>query len=636
MTTVVVMPGGFHPFHAGHAALYQSARRAFPDAEVFVAATNDTSTRPFPFAIKEKLAQLAGVESGHFVQVKSPFRAEEITSRFDPEKDVLIFVRSEKDENKPPQAGGVKKDGSPAYLQKLEQVDRIEPFKKHAYMAYLPTVEFGPGMTSATEIRAAWPKLNEKRKTALVMSLYPATQKNPRLAATVVKMLDAAIGTMSEAVMGGGIRPPPGGATSQPPGIRPPSASQPKPPPPPESDNWMAPHGDARNEYRMFRAGEKPAVIVRGEMTQVYDPLLSTGEYPFKRLTSQGRQDAFVVGQPTEQDRVKKIYMLVQTATDRAEAGDFSAYNNSNYHRTLGRLLGYPEDKITAFINHYFRDREDLAQTIYETGDAEFDAMMRKATGTEHADRLIKRLGQLGNMIVNNPKLWNRYSQAIDNNDIDWVIGLIQHQLNATKEEVVYLSRLFGEIGGGLGRLADFAWAVKEGTWVEDFLEPWEEYKKQGVAENQGWAATLENRDDRDYEADPELKRARLFAKQHYSQHSKDPDVAFDKWVMRSLKHSEEEDREQDQILKRLTAKIEQLAQRLQQVKSQQSLGEESGQMAGTPAVGGMTASYQQRENQPIDEDYVEEKWSNKYKSSINCSNPRGFSQKAHCAGRKK
>ena len=32
----------------------------------------------------------------------------------------------------------------------------------------------------------------------------------------------------------------------------------------------------------------------------------------------------------------------------------------------------------------------------------------------------------------------------------------------------------------------------------------------------------------------------------------------------------------------------------------------------------------------------VVEKWSKKYKKSINCSNPKGFSQKAHCAGRKK
>ena len=32
----------------------------------------------------------------------------------------------------------------------------------------------------------------------------------------------------------------------------------------------------------------------------------------------------------------------------------------------------------------------------------------------------------------------------------------------------------------------------------------------------------------------------------------------------------------------------------------------------------------------------LEEKWSQKYKSSINCSHPKGFSQRAHCAGKKK
>jgi len=32
----------------------------------------------------------------------------------------------------------------------------------------------------------------------------------------------------------------------------------------------------------------------------------------------------------------------------------------------------------------------------------------------------------------------------------------------------------------------------------------------------------------------------------------------------------------------------------------------------------------------------LEEEWSEKYKSSIDCKNPKGFSQKAHCQGRKK
>ena len=34
--------------------------------------------------------------------------------------------------------------------------------------------------------------------------------------------------------------------------------------------------------------------------------------------------------------------------------------------------------------------------------------------------------------------------------------------------------------------------------------------------------------------------------------------------------------------------------------------------------------------------EFITEKWTKKYKKSINCSSLRGFSQKAHCAGRKK
>ena len=32
----------------------------------------------------------------------------------------------------------------------------------------------------------------------------------------------------------------------------------------------------------------------------------------------------------------------------------------------------------------------------------------------------------------------------------------------------------------------------------------------------------------------------------------------------------------------------------------------------------------------------IDEEWSDKYKKSIDCNNPKGFSQKAHCQGKKK
>jgi hypothetical protein len=228
MKTLVIMPGGFHPFHAGHASLYQDAVEAFPGADVYVTASNDTSERSFPFAIKEKLARVAGVPAGRFVQVTSPFTSEEITSRYDPNDTVLIFVKSEKNSKngsdpegpfprevdpatgKLPLAKRGKRKGLPV-SDKLKYYagneKNLQPMSSNSYIAYLPTVPFGPGIKSGSEFRALWdrftkvlldpkstPEQKEKAtelKKELVMNMYPATQENPRLAVSVVKLMDA-------------------------------------------------------------------------------------------------------------------------------------------------------------------------------------------------------------------------------------------------------------------------------------------------------------------------------------------------------------------------------------------------------------------------------------------------------------
>lgn len=208
MRKLVIIPGGFHPFHAGHKALYDAARKAFPSADIYVAATADTSTRPFPFEVKQKLARLAGIPAHRFIQVKSPFRAQEITQHFDPKDTQLIFVRSEKDRDQQPQPGGVKRDGTPTYLQPYKR-NRPASMDQHGYMAYLPVVQFGPGMTSATEIRSKWPAMQPEQKSALVNTMYPDTQDNDRLTGVVVKMLDAVMSPQVDETLQG---PPVGGA----------------------------------------------------------------------------------------------------------------------------------------------------------------------------------------------------------------------------------------------------------------------------------------------------------------------------------------------------------------------------------------------------------------------------------------
>jgi hypothetical protein len=197
--TVVILPGGFHPFHPGHLSLYTSAQRAFPGADIFYAATNDKANRPFDIADKARLAQIAGVPAGHFVQVKSPFQAKEITANYDPATTVLVFARSEKDRDEPPHAGGIKKDGNPAYLQPYTK--NPAPMSQHGYMTYLPTVEFpaGPsGVTSATQVRNMWPKASPEQKAEIVGDLYP---KNPRGAHQI---LDKYLGEDAVAYMGAG------------------------------------------------------------------------------------------------------------------------------------------------------------------------------------------------------------------------------------------------------------------------------------------------------------------------------------------------------------------------------------------------------------------------------------------------
>ena len=173
---LVIIPGGFHPFHAGHKALYDAAVAQFPKADVFIAATDDKSSRPFPFKLKKTLAGIAGIPAHRFVQVKSPFQPREITDLYDPETTQLIFIRSDKDSGVSPLPGGFKKDGSASYLQPLKR-NKPENMKQHGFMTYLPTVQFGPGMTSATEIRGKWPTMSDDEKEDLIVNLYPMNSK---------------------------------------------------------------------------------------------------------------------------------------------------------------------------------------------------------------------------------------------------------------------------------------------------------------------------------------------------------------------------------------------------------------------------------------------------------------------------
>jgi len=642
MTTIVIMPGGFHPFHAGHYALYQSAQRAFPGAEVFVAATNDTSARPFPFAVKEKLAKLAGVEPGHFVQVRSPFRAEEITSKFDPARDRLIFVRSEKDADKPPQAGGVKRDGSAAYLQPLAGQTNIRPFKEHAYMAYLPTVEFGPGMTSATEIRTAWPALNEKRKTALVMSLYPQTQGNLKLADVVVKLLDAAIGTQevdegrkkkkSSRSLGGYFFPGYGyygGGDSGEGGGDGGGGG--------ESVNRGMAEGRLNEIYKMPPTKDSS----QGMTTWAYNDAVE------KKSPVLYRDDNVIIFKSNE-DLLR--YIILQNGNPVLYIG-FSKF-----------LDGYKSGTVATEI---VGRGKGLAQKAYLNASDILGVPIYSDTTQTDASRL----GIWDKLIQQYPDRIVGYDQKTNKN---LPLSLSDMGPVVNQNQPIYVDRNKKDTKKPISPSQRYRTRVLK-------LLP----TKQGVAE--GW---------KDVVAGGALALGALGAGAQTMPNINAQQVELtNKYYNALVQRAKEDGRELDRrTLNFLKAKAEDAAAlKLQQAspKKQQGFPAQGSErrvsrnidnfesqgvaenfadgrnpqdkgdakrhgintkasvssLRKTAKQGGRKGQLAhwlanmksgRAKNEDVDSDYIEEKWSAKYKSSINCADPKGFSQKAHCAGRKK
>ena len=186
---VAVMPGGFHPFHPGHKSLYDWAVKTFGQSNVYVAATNDTAARPFPFDVKKKLAAMAGVPESNFIQVKSPFNAMSYKDIVDSDT-ALVFVRSEKDKNEQPLPDQTKKNGEPGYLRSYTGKD-LNTSDEMGYMAYGPTINFdfsGMQIKSASELRATWPEMSDEDKLKAAKLMYGNG------APIAVKLLDQALG----------------------------------------------------------------------------------------------------------------------------------------------------------------------------------------------------------------------------------------------------------------------------------------------------------------------------------------------------------------------------------------------------------------------------------------------------------
>jgi hypothetical protein len=139
---IAVFPGRFQPMGRHHAATFKWLQDKFGKENSYIVTSDKVEMPKSPLNFSEKAAIASKYGFGDsIIRVKNPYKAEEVTSKHDPETTAIVFMVGKKDMEEDPRFKiGVKKDGTPGYFRKYEQGKKMEPFTKHGYLIVAPHV----------------------------------------------------------------------------------------------------------------------------------------------------------------------------------------------------------------------------------------------------------------------------------------------------------------------------------------------------------------------------------------------------------------------------------------------------------------------------------------------------------------
>lgn len=158
---IALYPGRFQPFGKHHAASFKWLESEFGGANCYIVTSNVTSLPKSPFSFKDKQDIISQYElNDRLVQVKHPYKSEEILSKLNPKDTAVVFMVGQKDMNTNPRFKiGKKVSGGDSYYQNYKKnKSNLKGFNEHGYLIVAPHISIkipGFGEMSGTTLRKA-------------------------------------------------------------------------------------------------------------------------------------------------------------------------------------------------------------------------------------------------------------------------------------------------------------------------------------------------------------------------------------------------------------------------------------------------------------------------------------------------
>jgi hypothetical protein len=158
-TVVAIYPGRFQPFGPHHAKAFHWLEKKFGANNTFIATSDKTELPKSPLNFKDKQSIISQYGIDNVIQVKNPYKAEEILRKYDPDTTAVVFMVGEKDMQEDPRfAMKQLKSGNPSYFKKYNANEPLQGYMDHGYLIVAPHVSLnvpGIGEMSGTALRQA-------------------------------------------------------------------------------------------------------------------------------------------------------------------------------------------------------------------------------------------------------------------------------------------------------------------------------------------------------------------------------------------------------------------------------------------------------------------------------------------------